>query len=84
MSTHDICGRCEHFTLDGGRQSEGIGRCLGYGESNPEPLVRWDHPKTVLFGLDRDWERRDKREQWIAMRRREEGGDGPAACQNGP
>jgi hypothetical protein len=76
MTRADTCAMCEHFTLDGGKPDEGIGRCIGYGESNPEPLVRWDRKFCVLFWRAQNM---DKREQFIAKRRREEGGNAAAA-----
>jgi hypothetical protein len=77
MSRGDVCARCEHFTLDGGKPAEGIGRCLGYGENPVEPLVRWDHGFCVLFGAAPDLQ---KRRAWIAKREREECGNVPAAA----
>jgi hypothetical protein len=62
MSRGDICAMCEHFTLEGGKPDEGIGRCLGYGETNPEQLVRWDRQFSVLFGPAPNM---SKRMQWI-------------------
>lgn len=79
--TSRICARCEHFTLEGGRPSDGIGRCLGFGPNPVEPLVAWDHHFCVLYGRAPDMRKRD---QWIAMRRREECGNASAACESAP
>jgi hypothetical protein len=83
MSARDICGRCEHFTLEGGKPAEGIGRCLGYGPDHVEQFVRWDRKATILFGRARDMQKRDS---WIAMQKRREveGGDASPACESPP
>lgn len=78
MSRPKICARCDHFTLEGS-PAPGTGRCLGYGENNPEPFVRWDRKFCVLY---RPAANMQKREQWIAMQRRAE--DAATACENGP
>lgn len=85
MSRNQLCAQCEHFTLKDENdlrlpQAEfGIGRCHGYDGhvASVEPYVRWDAPFCVLFGRAKDWQ---KREQFIAMRKRKEGGDASAAC----
>ena len=72
MSRDGICAKCEHFSLKNSPQAtEGIGSCHGYdGHVAPvEPFVRWDSNPCVLFGRAKDWQ---KREQWIAMRKRDE------------
>lgn len=69
-----ICARCEHFTLEGS-PGPGTGRCLAYGDSNPEPFVRWDRRFTVLYRPAREMQ---KREQWIARQRR---ADAAEACE---
>jgi hypothetical protein len=74
MSRGDICAKCEHFTLDGGKPDEGIGRCIGFHETGWP--ARWDDQFCVLF---RRAANMAKREQYIAKRRREEGGDASAA-----
>lgn len=71
-----ICARCEHFTLEGSPEP-GTGRCLAYGEANPEPFVRWDRRFTVLY---RPAANISKREQWIAQQKR---ADAAAACEAG-
>lgn len=76
MTRAQICATCESFTLEGGKPTEGIGRCLAYNDTSHEPLVRWDHASTILYGRAKDM---DKRLQWIAMRKREEGGNAAAA-----
>jgi hypothetical protein len=84
------CGRCEFFTLQGApRAAEGEGRCTIYGDTNPEPLVRWDHEPTVLFWPVKDRIASDKRESWIQQMRRKESADGvsnaaPAASAGPP
>jgi hypothetical protein len=86
MTRNAICAECEHFKLrDAAGQplpqaAHGIGRCHGYdGHVTPvEPFVRWNAPYCVLFGRAKDWQ---KREQWIAMRKRaEEDGANAAAA----
>lgn len=76
MSRAQICATCEHFTLDGGKPAEGIGRCLAYNDTSHEPLVRWDHASTILYGRAKDM---DKRLQFIEMRKREEAVNAAAA-----
>lgn len=71
-----ICATREHFTLEGSPEP-GVGRCLGYGENNPEPFVRWDRHFTVLY---RPAANMSKRRQWIAQQERAEGA---GACENG-
>lgn len=77
--SHHICGHCEHFThVKAPRIAEGEGRCLGYGDLNPEPLVQWDHRATVLFGPIKDRVARDRRVAWIQQMRDKESADGTA------
>lgn len=77
--SHNICGHCEHFThVNAPRIAVGEGRCLGYGDLNPEPLVHWDHRATVLFGPIKDRVARDRRVAWIQQMRAKESADGAA------
>lgn len=76
MSRPIICATCESFTLEGGQPAEGIGRCLAYNDTSHEPLVRWDHASTLLYGRARDM---DERVQWIETRKRKEAGNVPGA-----
>jgi hypothetical protein len=86
MSRNTQCAQCEFFTLknESGeplpQAAHGMGACHGFdGHVTPvEPFVRWDAPTCVLFGRAKDWQ---KREQWIAMRKRaeEEGANAAAA-----
>lgn len=89
MSRHQLCAQCEHFKFRdelGAPLPEiahGIGRCRGYdGHVAPiQPFVRWDAPYCVLFWRAKDWQ---KREQWIAARKRaEKGANAAVACGAG-
>lgn len=77
MTRHEICARCDRFSLkDSPQANEGIGRCSVPWEPHINPLKRWDERACILFGKAPDI---SKREQFIAIRRREEGGNTAAA-----
>jgi hypothetical protein len=80
----EICDQCHHFSDQNAPNfAQGEGRCLGYGDLNPEPLVAWDHRATVLFGPIKDRVRKDKRLAWLA-RMKEAANAAPAASAGPP